>query len=145
MVGVRSRTARGLELLFKHRAMRFLRGPPGSGFLLDELASFMGESPNPELQRAIAAISQADPIVKLLQEVRHGRKRADDPGLRAVTEAWLATYCQVLETSSNLDQGGLMRLDPSPRLAILIEAGILQADHPAVNKLRTTFEEKRRR
>jgi len=105
----------------------------------------MRESPNPELQRAITAISQADPIIKLLQEVRHGRKRADDPGLRAVTEAWLATYCQVLETSSNLDQGELMRIDPSPRLAILIEAGILQGDHPAVQKLQTTFEEKRHR
>ena len=142
MVGVRSRTDFGLELLLRQWGMRLLWGSQGSRFLLDELAPFMGESPNLELLRAIAAISQADPIIKLLQEVRHGRKRADDPGLRAVTESWLATYRQVLQNSSGLDRGALLRLDPAPRLAILIEAGILQADHPGVTKLQATFEEK---
>lgn len=100
----------------------------------------MGESPNPELQRAIATISQADPIVKLLQEVLIGRKKPDDPGLRAITESWLATYRQVLETSLTLDHGDLMRLDPSPRLEILIAAGVLTPAHPAVQTLRTAFD-----
>jgi hypothetical protein len=33
-----------------------------------------------------------------------------------------------------------MRLDPSPRLNVLIEAGVVTADHPAVMALRITFE-----
>ena len=102
----------------------------------------MGESPHHELQRAILTISQADPIIKLLQEVRVGRKKPNDPGLRAVTESWLATYCQVLETCLNLDHGVYMRLDPAPRLQILVEAGVLHADHPAVKKLQATFDRK---
>jgi len=102
----------------------------------------MGESPNFELQRAIATISQADPIPKLLQEVLLGRKKADDPGLRAITESWLAVYRQVLETSLTLDRASLLRLDPSPRLEILIAAGVLRAALPAVQTLRTTFDQR---
>ena len=105
----------------------------------------MNESPNSELQRAILTISQADPITKLLQEVRVGRKRPDDPGLRAITESWLTTYCQVLERCLTLDQQEFIRLDPSPRLQILTEAGVLHSDHPAARKLQATFDQKRAR
>ncbi len=100
----------------------------------------MSESPNDGLQRAIAAISQSDPITKLLQEVRLGRMKPTETGLRAITEAWLGTYRQVLESGQAFDRGALMRLDPSPRLHVLIEAGVMTADHPAVMALRIAFE-----
>lgn len=63
-----------------------------------------------------------------------------DPGLRAIAETWLGTYCQVLESGKGFDRGALLRLDPSPRLDVLIEAGVMAADHPAVQAVRATFE-----
>lgn len=102
----------------------------------------MREPPHHELQRAIATISQSDPIPKLLREVRLGRMKPDDAGLRAVTEAWLDTYRQVLESGAAFDHGALMRLDPSPRLKLLIEAGVLTKNHPAVAALTTSFEQR---
>jgi hypothetical protein len=102
----------------------------------------MNESSESHLQQAITAIAQSDPITKLLQEVRLGRKRPDDRGLRAVTESWLTTYCRVLETSPLLDRGAWLRLDPSPRLQILMEAGILTDGHPLAAKLQLTFQRK---
>lgn len=93
-----------------------------------------------EIQQAIAVLSQSDPITKLLQEVRLGRMKPSDPGLRAITETWLGIYRQVLESGKGLDRGALLRLDPSPRLDVLIEAGVVAADHHAVKALRATFE-----
>ncbi len=75
----------------------------------------------------------------MLQEVRLGRMKPADPGLRAVTESWLGTYRKVLETPG-LARQALLRLDPSPRVALLVEAGVLPADHAAVASLKTTFE-----
>lgn len=91
------------------------------------------------VRRAIQAISQSDPLVTLLKEVKLGRMKPDDPGLRAVTESWIGTYQQVIETSA-LDRSMLVRLDPSPRLNELIEAGILPADHAGAAALRAAFE-----
>jgi hypothetical protein len=91
------------------------------------------------VQQAIHTISQSDPLIKLLQEVKLGRMKPTDPGLRAITESWLGTYKKVLETSS-LDRASLVRLDPSPRLDALIDAGILPADHAAAMSLRAAFE-----
>ena len=34
----------------------------------------------------------------------------------------------------------LARLDPSPRLAVLIEAGMLEADNPALLSLKSRYE-----
>ena len=93
-----------------------------------------------DIQQAIATLSQADPITKLLQEVRLGRMKPTDPGLRAIAETWLGTYRQVLESGKGFDRGALLRLDPSPRLDVLIEAGVMAADHPAVQAVRATFE-----
>jgi hypothetical protein len=93
------------------------------------------------LQRAIERLSQSDPLLKLLQEVRLGRMKATDPGLRAITESWLHTYRQTLEDANALDAVGLRRLDPSPRLAVLIEAGMLPHDHPDVKAVRRAFEQ----
>lgn len=91
------------------------------------------------LDQAISSLSQSDPIVKLLQQVKLGRVKSSDTSLRAITEAWLGTYQKVLETVQ-LDRAALIRLDPAPRLAVLIEAGVLSADHQAVTSLRTLFD-----
>jgi hypothetical protein len=47
----------------------------------------------------------------------------------------------VLQTAE-LDRQSLLRIDPSPRLAILIETGVLTADHPAVRDLRDLFNKR---
>ena len=49
-----------------------------------------------QLRRAIGTLLQSDPLIKLLQEVRLGRMKATDAGLRAVVESWIGTYAQVL-------------------------------------------------
>lgn len=66
--------------------------------------------------------------------------KPSDPGLRAITETWLATYRRVLESGKTLDRGALLRLDPAPRLDVLIQAGMVAGDHPAVKGLLATFE-----
>jgi hypothetical protein len=63
-----------------------------------------------------------------------------DPGLRAIAEAWLGTYRAVLESGQAFDRTALLRLDPSPRLDVLIEAGVLTAEHRTVLALRAAFE-----
>lgn len=99
----------------------------------------MTDSVDQAIQRAIATISQSDPLIRLLQQVTLGRMQPTDAGLRAVIESWLSTYQMVLETTT-ADRQGFAQLDPSPRLAVLIEAGMLCPDHPAVSSLRATFE-----
>jgi len=91
------------------------------------------------LHRAIATISQSDPLVKLLQQVRGGRMQAADAGLRAVTEAWLSTYGKTVSLPG-LSRSALKRLDPMPRVFELIHAGILSAEHPGVLALKSDYE-----
>ena len=90
------------------------------------------------VQGAIAAILQSDPLIKLLQQVRLGRMKPTDAGLRAVTESWLGTYEKALATDG-LTQSGLRRLNPAPRLAVLIDAGVLTDDHQGVASLKASF------
>ncbi len=90
------------------------------------------------VQGAIAAISQSDPLIKLLQQVRLGRMKPTDVGLRAVTESWLGTYEKALATDG-LTQSGLRRLNPAPRLAVLIDAGVLTDDHQGVTALKASY------
>ena len=99
----------------------------------------MSDASEQAVSRAIATVSQSDPLIKLLQEVKLGRMKPTDAGLRAVTESWIGTYKKMLETS-NLDRSALLRLDPSPRLAVLADAGVLPADHAGAASLRATFE-----
>lgn len=99
----------------------------------------MSEAEEQQIRRVIDTLSQSDPIIKLLQEVKLGRMKPTDAGLRAITEAWLGTYQKVLETTA-LNRQALARLDPAPRLEVLIEAGALNADHQAVSSLRASFE-----
>ncbi len=99
----------------------------------------MSDPNDQALQRAINTIGQSDPLIKLLKEVGLGRMKPSDAGLRAVTESWLATYRNVIE-STGLSRQALLRIDPSPRIALLIEAKVLTADHQAVTSLRASFE-----
>lgn len=92
------------------------------------------------LQRAIATISQSDPLLKLLEQVRLGRMKPGDPGLRAITESWLATYGKSLE-SPEFTRQALLRLDPRPRLAVLIEEGMLPADHAGAKALLSAYQQ----
>jgi len=105
--------------------------------MLNELTMDSGEQ---ALQQAIAAITQSDPLVKLLQQVRLGRMKPGDSGLLAVTESWLTTYRKVVATEG-LTKRSLKRIDPAPRVAVLIDAGIVSADHPAVTALQVNFEQ----
>jgi hypothetical protein len=92
-----------------------------------------------QVRRAIATLQQSDPLIKLLQEVRLGRMKASDPGLRAVTESWVGVYTQVLKSQPFL-QTVLARLDPLPRLEVLVAIGVLSWDHPAIKELRESFQ-----
>ena len=98
----------------------------------------MSDESEQAVSQAIHTISQSDPLIKLLQEVKLGRMKPTDPGLRAITESWLGTYQKVLDTA-RVSREGLHRLDPSPRVAVLIAAGVLPVDHPAVLSLTNTF------
>jgi len=40
-----------------------------------------------------------------------------------------------------LEVGGVLRLDPNPRIAVLVEAGVLKDDHPHVKILRDAWSE----
>src|SRR5215470_5373376 len=96
--------------------------------------------PNEEaLQRAISTIAQSDPLIKLLQQVSLRKMEPTDTGLRAITVSWLATYQKVVEVG-RLSKEDLRRIDPNPRLAVLIERGVLPGDHTAITSLRATFE-----
>ncbi len=99
--------------------------------MMDELAE--------QMRRAIGTISHSDPLIKLLQEVRLGRMKPADPGLRAVTESWVGVYTQVLKSQA-FDPMVLARLDPVPRLELLVEAGVLSWDHPCTRDLRELFQ-----
>jgi hypothetical protein len=92
------------------------------------------------LQRAIATISQSDPLTKLLEQVKLGRMKPTDAGLRAVTDSWMSTYQKIIESGGFTSQA-LRRIDPHPRLAILIEYGVLTGEQQAVAALRASFEQ----
>ncbi|WP_447597946.1 hypothetical protein [Nitrospira sp. Nam80] len=101
---------------------------------MDQQANLQEEA----LRLAIGTVSQSDPLLKLLEQVKLRRMKPTDAGLRAVTESWLAIYRQVL-SGDQFDAAALVRLDPSPRLAVLVEAGILAEDHGALAELKTFY------
>jgi hypothetical protein len=99
----------------------------------------MDMSDEPAVQRAISSIAQSDPLIKLLQQVRLGRMKPTDTGLRAVTESWLGIYEKALATDG-LTQSNLRRLNPAPRLAVLIDVGVLTGNHPGMESLTTAYD-----
>jgi len=92
-----------------------------------------------DLLRAMAAISQSDPLIKLLEQVKLGRMKSTDVGLRAVTDSWMSAYQKIIE-SGGFTRQALRRIDPRPRLAVLIEYGVLAEEQQGVLALRTSFE-----
>jgi len=85
-------------------------------------------------------LQRSDPIPKLLPQVRIGRMPKDSPSLAAILESWLEAFIQVLKDGQAvLDVEGVLRLDPNPRLAMLLEAGVLTDDHPHVKSLRDAW------
>ena len=99
----------------------------------------MGMSDEQAMAGAIASISHSDPLIKLLQQVRLGRMKPTDAGLRAITESWLSSYEKALATDG-LTRSALRRLDPAPRLAVLVEAGVLTNEHPGLISLQTAYD-----
>jgi len=99
----------------------------------------MGSPDEQALQGAISAISQSDPLIKLLQQVRLGRMKPTDVGLLAVTESWLDSYEKALNTEG-LTQFDLRRLNPAPRIKVLIEVGVLTENHPGVTSLKASYD-----
>ena len=97
------------------------------------------ESGDQTLHRAIATISQSDPLIKLLDQVKRGRMTPTDAGLRAVIDSWLGTYRKTIE-SGGFSRQALRRIDPSPRLAVLIECAVLTGEQQAVAGLLESFE-----
>ena len=97
------------------------------------------ESGEQALQRAIVTISQSDPLTKLLEQVKLGRMKPTDAGLRAVTNSWMGTYQKIIE-SGGFTRQVLRRIDPHPRVAILIECGVLTGEQDAVIALRTSYD-----
>ena len=92
------------------------------------------------LQRAIGVISQSDPLIKLLEQVRLSRMKPTDAGLRAITESWLAAYRKAVDTGG-LNKQALRRIDPTPRLVMLTQHGVLSRDHEGVKALLANFEQ----
>ncbi len=101
----------------------------------------MSESSEQYLTRTMTTLAQSDPLIKLLHEVKLGRIKATDAGLQAIVQSWLGTYREVLEKGAVLDRQALRRLDPFPRLEILVEAGVVPNDHYAVAGLRSAFRQ----
>jgi len=99
----------------------------------------MAPSGQQALEGAISTISQSDPLIKLLQQVRFGRMKPTDVGLRAVTESWLEIYENALSTEG-LTGSDLRRLNPAPRLEVLIEVGVLTDDDPGVTSLKASYD-----
>jgi hypothetical protein len=99
----------------------------------------LDDSQEEALRRAIQKVSQSDPLLKLLEQVKLGKMKPTDPGLRAIIESWLATYQQTLD-STPFPAAALARLDPSPRVAVLIESGMLEPDNPALVSLQNRYE-----
>src|SRR5437016_12347514 len=83
------------------------------------------ESPEQFLDRAMKLLQRSDPIPKLLPQVRLGRMPKDSPALTAILDSWLEAFVQVLkDAQAVLDVGGVLRLAPNPRIAVLVEAGV---------------------
>ena len=94
------------------------------------------------LGRAMSMLQRSDPIPKLLPQVRLGRMAKDSPALIAILESWLEAFIQVLKDGQAvLDVEGVLRLDPGPRIAVLIEAGVLAENQPYVQTVRDAWSD----
>ena len=98
------------------------------------------ETPEQFLDRAMTLLQRSDPIPKLLPQVRIGRMPKDSPALIAILESWLEAFVQVLKDGQPLlNVEGVLRLDPGPRIAVLVEAGVLAENQPYVRAVRDAW------
>ena len=98
------------------------------------------ETPELFLDHAMTTLKSVDPIPKLLPQVRLGRMPKDSPALIAIIDSWLDVYAQVLKAGQGvLDTVSVLRLDPNPRIAVLVEAGVLADDHPPAQAVREAW------
>ncbi len=82
-------------------------------------------------------LQRSDPLPKLLPQVRLGRMPKDSPALIAILEGWLEAFIQVLKDGQAvLTVEGVKRLDPNPRIAVLVEAGVLTEQQAHVQTVR---------
>ena len=92
------------------------------------------------LDRAMQHLQRSDPIPKLLPQVRIGRMAPDSPALAAIMDSWLEAFVQVLKDGQPvLDVQGVLRLDPNPRIAVLVEAGVLAENQTYVQAVRDAY------
>ena len=92
------------------------------------------------LNRALPLLQRSDPIPKLLPQVRLGRMPRDSPALQAIISSWLEAFVAVLKDGERvLDVNGVLRLDPNPRLAVLVEAGLVEGNDPHVQIARSAY------
>ena len=92
------------------------------------------------LNRALPLLQRSDPIPKLLPQVRLGRMPKDSPALQAIIASWLEAFVTVLKDGESvLDLNGVLRLDPNPRLVVLLEAGLLADDDPHMQAARSAY------
>ena len=92
------------------------------------------------LGRAMPMLQRSDPIPKLLPQVRIGRMPKDSPALIAILESWLEAFVQVLKDGQAvLNVEGVLRLDPNPRIAVLVEAGVVTENQPDVQAVRDAW------
>ena len=98
------------------------------------------ESSQDFLNRAFPLLQRSDPIPKLLPQVRLGRMARDSPALQAIISSWLEAFVTVLKDGETvLDVNGVRRLDPNPRLAVLVEAGLVADNDPHVQGARSAY------
>ena len=61
--------------------------------------------------------------------------------MAAIIESWLDVFASVLrEGRELLDVNGVRRLDPEPRVAVLIETGVLSCDSAGVKAVQEAYE-----
>jgi hypothetical protein len=64
----------------------------------------------------------------------------DSPALQAIVSSWLEAFVTVLKDGESvLDVNGVLRLDPNPRLAVLLEAGLVADNDPHVQVARSAY------
>ena len=64
----------------------------------------------------------------------------DSPALQAIISSWLEAFVTVLKDGETvLDVNGVRRLDPNPRLAVLVEAGLVADNDPHVQGARSAY------
>src|SRR5207249_11565759 len=99
-----------------------------------------GETAPDVLNRTIPLLQRSNPMPRLLPQGRLCRMPRDSPALQAIISSWLEAFVTVWKNGESvLDVNGVLRLDPNPRLAVLLEAGLLADDDPHMQAARSAY------